>query len=643
MTFSSDKRSAGIPQQTEFYGRAALDQWIEQVTQLALPDRVVWWDGSVGQRDALAEQMVQQGSLIRLNPEIRPGSYLARSDPDDVARVEDRTFICSEREGDAGPTNNWRAPADMRRELSERFAGAMRGRTMYVVPFSMGPTGGPISQLGVQLTDSPYAAISMAVMTRTGDAALEAIGQDAPWVPAVHSVGRPLVDAGGSSVADVAWPSNAVKIIAHFPATREIWSFGSGYGGNALLAKKCFALRIASVMGRAEGWLAEHMLLIRVTDPHGRRYHLAAAFPSACGKTNFAMLTPTLPGWRVETLGDDITWLRPGSDGRLRAINPEAGFFGVAPGTGESTNPVAMATIRENTIFTNVALQDNGDVWWEGMTDIAPPQLTDWRGEPWTPESKSPAAHPNARFTVAATQCPTLAGDWDAPDGVPIDAIILGGRRANNIPLVAEADSWEHGSFMGATMASEQTAAAEGPVGQLRFDPFAMQPFCGYNMADHWAHWLRVGETLGSSAPRIFRVNWFRKGADGRYLWPGYGDNVRVLDWIVDRLENAADALPSPAGLLPLPGELAVEGLDLSDDAVRELLSIDAEAWLSECDQIELHFARFGDRIPAPLLSHLARLRRDLTTDSFEPFEAAISTSTPSYAVVATSGSGSRL
>lgn len=602
------------PLQLGFEGRAALDQWVDQVAQLTRPDHVVWYDGTPEHWTALAERMVTDGSLIRLDPVRRPGSYLARSDPDDVARVEDRTFICSQREVDAGPTNNWRAPAAMRDELSSRFTDAMRGRTMYVVPFAMGPIGGAISQLGVQLTDSPYAVLSMAIMARTGEAALRAIGPDTPWVPAVHSVGMPLVSAEGTRTADVAWPSNAVKIIAHFPETREIWSYGSGYGGNALLAKKCFALRIASVMGWQQGWLAEHMLLIRVTDPRGRRYHVAAAFPSACGKTNFAMLAPTLPGWRVETIGDDIAWLRPGTDGRLWAINPEAGFFGVAPGTGESTNPAAMATVRRNTIFTNVGLGENGDVWWEGMTEAVPEQLTDWRGQPWTPASATPAAHPNARFTTPVTQCPTLAEDWDATDGVPIDAILLGGRRASTIPLVAEAETWEHGVFMGATMSSEQTAAAEGPVGRLRFDPFAMQPFCGYNMAEHWAHWLRVGEALGDQAPRIFRVNWFQRGADGSYLWPGFGDNVRVLKWIVERLEGQVEAVPSPAGLLPVPRDLALDGLDLDDQEVVELLGIDPASWRGECDEIEQHFARFGDRLPPSLLQRLEQLRREVST-----------------------------
>ena len=553
--------------------------------------------------------MVDAGSLIRLNPEWRPNSFLARSDPDDVARVEDRTFICSEDEEDAGPSNHWMPPDAMRAELTARFAGAMRGRTMYVVPFSMGPVGGAISQLGVQVTDSPYAVLSMGIMTRAGSDVLGAIGPSTRWIPAVHSVGAPLEDP---SAADVPWPSNAVKIIAHFPETREIWSYGSGYGGNALLAKKCFALRIASVMARDEGWLAEHMLLVRVTTPADRTYHVAAAFPSACGKTNFAMLTPTRPGWKVETIGDDIAWLRRGDDGRLRAINPEAGFFGVAPGTGETTNPAAVATVWGNTIFTNVALRDDGDVWWEGLTDRPPAHLVDWQGQDWTPDSGRPAAHPNARFTVPAVQCPTMSDDWEAPDGVPVDAIVFGGRRATNVPLVSEADDWTHGVFIGATMSSEQTAAAEGPVGELRFDPFAMQPFCGYNMADHWQHWLDLGDALGPAAPRIFRVNWFQRDEDGRYLWPGFGDNIRALEWIVDRLEDTVDADATPIGRLPHADDLDLEGLDLPEQDLERLLRVDPAGWLEECDQIEEHLARFGDRLPTRLAKRLRLMRWQL-------------------------------
>jgi phosphoenolpyruvate carboxykinase (GTP) len=592
-----------------FQGREALEDWVADIAAMTGPDEIVWCDGSPEEAARLAARMVEDGSLIRLNPALRPNSYLARSDPADVARLEDRTFICSESESDAGPTNNWRAPAAMRAELTERFAGAMRGRTMYVLPFSMGPVGGAISQLGVQVTDSPYAVLSMRIMTRMGEEALAEIDGFTPWVPAVHSVGMPLTGADGQRLDDVAWPSNPVKIIAHFPETREIWSYGSGYGGNALLAKKCFALRIASVMARDEGWLAEHMLLVKVTSPAGRAYHVAAAFPSACGKTNFAMLQPTRPGWRVETIGDDIAWLRTGPDGRLRAINPEAGFFGVAPGTGESTNPAAMATVRSDTIFTNVALTPDGDVWWEGMTPEPPPALIDWRGEPWSPGSGRPAAHPNARFTVSAAQCPVLADDWESHDGVPVDAIVFGGRRAHNVPLVAEAADWVDGVFMGATIASEQTAAAEGPVGELRFDPFAMLPFCGYDMADHWQHWLRMGERLGAKAPRIYRVNWFRKGEDGHWLWPGYGDNIRVLDWIVGRLEDDVRAAPSPIGLLPYRHDLDLDGLALPSADVRRLLTVDAAGWRHECDAIDGLFARFGDRVPRELTRRLQHLR----------------------------------
>ncbi|HEY0374810.1 MAG TPA: phosphoenolpyruvate carboxykinase (GTP) [Amnibacterium sp.] len=600
---------ASAPSPARFHGRAALEDWVGGIAALTEPDRVVWCDGSTAEADRLAKAMVADGTLIRLNPEWRPNSFLARSDPADVARLEDRTFICAATAADAGPTNNWRDPAGMRDELGARFAGAMRGRTMYVLPFSMGPVGGAISQLGVQVTDSPYVVLSMGLMTRMGDEALAEIDGYTSWVPAVHSVGMPLVDDEGRRIADVPWPSNAVKIIAHFPETREIWSYGSGYGGNALLAKKCFALRIASVMARDEGWLAEHMLLIKLTSPAGRVYHVAAAFPSACGKTNFAMLQPSRPGWRVETIGDDIAWLRQGADGRLRAINPEAGFFGVAPGTGEATNPTAMATMWGNTIFTNVALRPDGDVWWEGMTPVPPDGLIDWRGEPWSPGSGRPAAHPNARFTVAAEQCPVLADDWDSPDGVPIDAIVFGGRRAHNVPLVAEAADWTDGVFMGATIASEQTAAAEGPVGELRFDPFAMLPFCGYDMAEHWNHWLQVGERLGAKAPRIFRVNWFRKGDDGRFLWPGYGDNIRVLDWIVARIEHEAEAVVSPIGLLPYRHDLDLTDLAVPDADVRELLTVDAVGWRHECDEIEALFARFGDRVPRPLVRRLQQLR----------------------------------
>jgi phosphoenolpyruvate carboxykinase (GTP) len=596
-----------------FVTNRALLKWISDIATLTQPERIHWCDGSQEEWYELTRELISQGVLIPLNPELRPDSFLVRSDPDDVARVEDRTFICSRKKEDAGPTNNWRNPDEMNDELRGLFSGSMRGRTMYVVPFSMGPLGGPISQLGIQLTDSPYAVLNMRIMTRMGFDALALIDDTTPWVPAVHSVGSPLVDESGNRTDDVVWPSNSTKYICHFPESREIWSYGSGYGGNALLSKKCFSLRIGSFMGSQEGWLAEHMLILKLTSPENKAYHVAAAFPSACGKTNLAMITPTIPGWKAETIGDDIAWLRPGKDGRLYAINPEAGFFGVAPGTGEKTNPVAMHTIWGNTIFTNVALTDEGDVWWEGMTEQVPAHLVDWRGEDWTPDSGRLAAHPNSRFTVPIQQCPTLSDEWFESDGVPLDAIIFGGRRATNIPLVAEALDWEHGVFMGATVSSEQTAAAEGTVGELRRDPFAMLPFCGYNMADYWQHWLDMGTKMGANAPKIYQVNWFRKDDKGSFLWPGFGENSRVLEWICRRVDGDAAVTDLPVGRVPAEGSLNLEGLEIAPSSMEQLFAVDPAMWSAECDLTEGFFDKFGSRLPKVLTAQLQALRKRLT------------------------------
>ena len=583
--------------------------WVEEIARLTTPDRIHWCDGSDQEYDELCQLLVDAGTFTRLSPTKRPNSYYATSDPSDVTRVEDRTFICSKEERDAGPTNNWRDPGEMRDVLKDLFEGSMKGRTMYVVPFSMGPLGSDISHIGVEVTDSAYVAVNMKVMTRMGTGALEVLGDDGEFVPCLHSVGMPLEEGQ----VDVKWPCNSTdKYIVHFPETREIISYGSGYGGNALLGKKCFALRIASVLARDDGWLAEHMLVLKLTNPAGESRYVTGAFPSACGKTNLAMLVPTLPGWKVETVGDDICWMKPDAEGRLRAINPEAGFFGVAPGTNMQTNPNAMLSVEANTIFTNTAITPDGDIWWEGMGE--PPEgLIDWKGQLWSKELGTPAAHPNSRFTAPASQDPAIAAEWEDPAGVPIDAVLFGGRRASVIPLISQSRDWAHGVFLGSILSSETTAAATGTVGKLRRDPFAMLPFCGYNMADYFGHWLSFSDRFDEATlPKIFYVNWFRKGDDGRWLWPGYGENSRVLEWVFERSAGRGDAVETPIGFVPSTTALNVEGLNVTGADLTELLTVNRDEWRDEVPRIREHYATFGDDLPKKLIQEIDRLEASL-------------------------------